>query len=665
MTFKSIFQNAYNALVKSGYNSISSAGSVLRNYARRSAFRPEEQLQGITYKAIDKAGRSVGQYELVVNKKDGKPYVNHPLYNLWRNPNPRQTASDFQHLYSMLMDIFGETFWYKVRGEETGRLKELYLLLPSQVEVRIDGGEIVGYILHKRDGTQVPFSPDEIYHDKYPNPFNELRGLSILEKSAVYVDTEISTSVFTLNYIKNNASPSGIVSLPSMDKETFKQFASQWREGYEGPENAGKTAFIRGGEASFKAVGATLKDIDQKVTRDMAKEDVLMMLDMPKGMLGVSDQAGLGRAGIETTFFIYNSEKVDPIMKRLDLIYASFLKDLGRGTDTAVTVTHVSPVPEDKEYELNMYKAGVNKWITANEIRAKQGLEPLPEGNVLVLDNTVANTTGKSDKTVKRIVFKKKLTKAEELKNTKASQDAFQEQLISTADIYSDKIKHAISKYSLEQEKKVIANMGATGKDDTSDWLFNVKEESIALALILTPLIIELMKTQMEATTNFITGEAVTLPVGAEKAIQTNMLQIAGDFNSETVKEIQKTLAQGTANNETLVQLKKRIEAVYDGPKGWKAERIARTEALKASNESAAQVYFENGFSELKWFVNPNACEFCVTMANQVRAINSSYKSVGDVVTSEAGNQLRIEYRDIATPPLHPNCKCSEIPASF
>ena len=117
-----------------------------------------------------------------------------------------------------------------------------------------------------------------------------------MEKASQYVDIELTTTSFTLNYMRNNASPSGIVSLPDMDRDTFKQFAAQWREGYEGPENAGKTAFIRGGEADFKAVGATLKDIDQKITRDMAKDDVLMMFDMPKGLLGASGEKGLGRA---------------------------------------------------------------------------------------------------------------------------------------------------------------------------------------------------------------------------------------------------------------------------------------------------------------------------------------------------------------------------------
>lgn len=639
-------------------------GSVMRNYASQAKFRPQEQLTGITYKAIDKIGLSISDYQLEIYRPSGDSYVNHPTLALFKKPNPKQTSSDFQHMWAMLTEIYGETFWYKVRGLNSNKIKELYLLNPAQMELVISDGEVVGYVLHKNNGEQVPFMPEEIHHDKRPNPFNEFRGMSVLEKAAVYVDTEITTSQFTLSYIKNNASPSGIVSLPSMDKETFKQFAQQWREGYEGPQNAGKTAFIRGGEAQFQAVGATLKDIDQKITREMAKEDVLMMFDMPKGMLGTDNGNGLGRAGVETLTYIFASEKVDPMMKRLDRIYETFIAETAPA-QTAVTVSHLSPIPEDKEYNLNLYKEGVNKWLTPNEIRAQQGLPPLPKGgDELAAPSAKAPEAPAKAAIAKKLVLKKPLSKAEQLKNTKANQEAFRSQLVETSEMFAEEIKGGISRFALEQEKKVIANIGASSKDDTSDWLFSVKEETIALALILTPIVIELMETQRAEAANFITGEAVALSESAKKTVEKEMLQLSADYNSDTAKAIQKTLAEGQVKGESVLQLKKRIEATYADAKGYRAERIARTESLRASNESAMQIYYENGYSATKWFTNPNACEFCVTMANTTSEIGSSFKNIGDVLTTDKGNQLRIEYRDITTPPLHPNCKCSLVPVN-
>ena len=264
MTIRERIASAFTT--KSLGNSVT--GAVMRNYAKGNTFVPQQQLRGITYKAIDKIGLSMSIYEPLVSKTNGDMYENHPLYVLFNNPNPIQrSSSDFIHLWAMLYEIYGETFWYLAKGEQTKKIKEIYLLNPAQIELVMDGGELVGYVMHKSNGTQVPFQLDEIYHDKRPNPFNEWRGMSVMERASQYIDIELTTTSFTLNYMRNNASPSGIVSVPDMDKSTFRQFTQQWREGYEGPENAGKTAFIRGGQADFKAVGATLKDVDQKITR--------------------------------------------------------------------------------------------------------------------------------------------------------------------------------------------------------------------------------------------------------------------------------------------------------------------------------------------------------------------------------------------------------------
>jgi len=69
----------------------------------------------------------------------------------------------------------------------------------------------------------------------------------------------------------SNASPSGIVTLPNMDKETFKQFAAQWREGYEGPENAGYK--VMGTEEEVvEAKQAILNHIDKAIEQARADE---------------------------------------------------------------------------------------------------------------------------------------------------------------------------------------------------------------------------------------------------------------------------------------------------------------------------------------------------------------------------------------------------------
>ena len=646
-----------------------SLGTVLRNYAKPGSFRPAEQVTGITYKAIDKIGLMASVYEPKVLKPNGDVMANHPINVLFNNPNPRvQSGSYFIHLWAMLDEIYGETFWYSAKGETTGRTKEVYLLPPERVEVVVHNGELLGYVLHKADGNQVPFEIDEIYHDKRPNPFNEWRGMSVLERAAVYVDTEISTSHFTLNYIRNSGSPSGIVSLPAMSGDVFRQFTQQWRENYEGPENAGKTAFIRGEEAKFQAVGATLKDIDQKITREMAKEDVLMMLDMPRELLGWSKDGGLGRNTYEAAYYVFADGKLEPMMRRLDRIYehlASGMKD-GRAVQSQVIdITHESPVPEDKEHKLLRQEKGTNLWMTVNESRALDGLDPIDGGDELKPRVPVAAPPQQEEETkaAKRVVLKAQPTKAEVAKALTDEQESFRSKLVETNEIYVTKLKRALSRFAGQQEAAVIDKINATSKA-YEDWLFEVKEDSELLALALVPIITELMEEQSKGVANFITGEALTITPEMRTAVEAHIKEISGVYNVDTLRALEKTLTEGQTAGESLAKLKKRVEQVYSDAKGYRAERIARTESLLSSNSTAEQVYKQNGFSKVAWFVNPGACEYCLTFTGREKEIGATFVNVGGVVTTDKGDQMRIEHRDIQTPPLHPNCTCSLVPVA-
>lgn len=627
-----------------------STGTVLRNYSRGSEFNPHKQLQGITYKAIEKIALGLSLYEPIVVKRGGDAVINHPIYNLLRNPNPNQTWSDFIKLLSFQYEIYGECFIYKARGEQSNKVKEIYLLDPSMVELMFENGELVGYKLHKQNGKALPLELDEIIHDKATNPFNEWRGLSVMEKASTYINTEITTSTFTLNYMRNNASPSGIVTLPDMETETFKQFAQQWREGYEGAENAGKTAFIRGSNVEFKAVGATLKDVDQEITRKMSKEDVLLMFDVPKGLLGISDTKGLGVNEIEPLEYVFAKYNLEPRMNRLDQIIEKLAKDFPYFNET-YEITHESPVPDDKKFRLEQQKAGVNVWLTVNEVREQQGLPPIPGGDEIKEPTPAIALSAKQAKT------KVTLKKEAEPKDP----EEFRSELISKAEVYTVKVKRAISKYTAGQEKKVIDNIDVSTKA-FEEWLFELKEESIALADQVAPILYDLIEEQAEGTSNFITGESFRL-TNEVKAVQYDrILRVAGVFNEATLRKLEETITEGVSKGESVVKLKKRVEATYKDAKGYRAERIARTESIRTSNFTAEEVYRQNGSTKVKWFANPGACEFCQSLDGTEKEIGNNFAVVGQTIEGVDDGQLQLSYDDILDPPLHPNCGCSILP---
>jgi hypothetical protein len=180
---------------------------------------------------------------------------------------------------------------------------------------------------------------------------------------------------------------------------------------------------------------------------------------------------------------------------------------------------------------------------------------------------------------------------------------------------------------------------------------------------LLTPIVLDLMEAQSAGVANFITGELMVISPELRKVTEAQILKISGVYNADTIKALEATLTEGTTNGESLVKLKKRVEATYQDAKGYRAERIARTESLRASNKTAEETYSQNGYSTVEWFVNPGACDFCKQFAGRTKTIGGSpFAPLGSVIENSKGDKMRIEYDDIGTPPLHPACKCSIVP---
>ena len=102
-----------------------------------------------------------------------------------------------------------------------------------------------------------------------------------------------------------------------------------------------------------------------------------------------------------------------------------------------------------------------------------------------------------------------------------------------------------------------------------------------------------------------------------------------------------------------------RVKKAYEELRGYQAERIARTEALKASNRATEMAYRQSGVVKGKgWLSAPGCCPFCAEMDGRVMGLGQNFFEKGDSF-EVGGGVKKLDYEDIVTPPLHPNCRCT------
>ncbi len=83
--------------------------------------------------------------------------------------------------------------------------------------------------------------------------------------------------------------------------------------------------------------------------------------------------------------------------------------------------------------------------------------------------------------------------------------------------------------------------------------------------------------------------------------IKARTADFAEDVNRTTARKIRKTLSEGFVEGESIDQLKKRVKSVFKEATTSRAETIARTETMTASNAAGLESYVQAGVPKKSW----------------------------------------------------------------
>lgn len=680
---------------------------------------------GLAYRCIDLISEGVASkyapypYKLSATGKE-ITVPNHPFWKVLQDPNPDVSFYDLFEGSQTFVEMFGEFFWYMVPGSITGYnkgVKEIYLLRPDKMGIVLDKatGDVIGYNYAAGSGqTKIPFTPEEIMHYKKFNPKNPYRGKSALEAAIEYVMTEVEVSRFTRNYFRNNAAMSGIINVNGkVSRENWNKFVRQWRERYQGTDNAGKVALIRDSQIEFTPISSSIGDMQLTELKETTLNQMLLMFKVPKGLLGMSEGEGMGRASVETLEYIFSKWTLDNKLSRNDDLIQKILKKYYSKLDTDVLIGHKSIIPDDKEYLLSYYAQGTDKWITRQEVRERDpelANNKIPGANQLFAainqipleeaaeatptddadeedpptpaatdddsnndddsqtddSNDEDNQDDADGKGLRITVAKSKKKVAKKLAYTKKHKENFRSTLEKNSEQYAKLYKRALANTLKEQKGRVIANLAHLHKAMGDD-LFDMADENAALNNAVDPIQMSLALEQGKLAMEFAgSEEAYELSKSIENAVKSSTARMSANYNEETVSQLSDTITEGVQEGEGLSKLTKRVEQVYEAATGWRAERVARTESMYASNAATVDGYKQTGYViKMEWYANPGHCMFCDTMDGKTVGLEDNFVSQGDSVSySEDGktHSMQADYRSIDAPPLHPNCACTIIP---
>ncbi len=633
------------------------------------------EYRNLVYSCVSTIAEDVAQYEPIFYYETGKQdriLENHPFLQLLHSPNPHTTQYELFEATQSFIEITGNAFWYLEVKESSHQPVAIHIIEPHRVEICVNSttGKVDGYKVANYAGVPVPIETYEMLHFKMFNPMNPYWGLGTVEAGLLYIDTEHEASKFQRNFLANNAMPVGAINIKGqISSDSFDKVKKQYKQQFQGADNAGKILFTRAEEIAFTKFGSSLADLDMSSLMKQSQDEVRGMFRMPKAMLGASDEAGLGRANVEAIEYSYSKRTIDPKLIRIDDSIRLYCREAYR--DPKLLVAHKSQIPADREALRAQAKELTYSVLTQDESRALFDLPPIAGGNLLYVpfNMTPVGTETQSPVETKSYGKLKVVSAPKALPPVqKQSQTSYIQQINRIHKKAEANYAQNFADQMREQHKKTVSRLQNLSKALTASEASQVgpddNDDVNSIVRSIMPGLVVAMQQGGQTAVSYVSTENVEylLTQTLRDRIVAAETRLIKDFNAQTAQQITKQLLVGLEAGEDISQLTARIDGIYDGITGYRATRLATSESNRAVVGSTKDAYGQVGVSYVEWVTDGNPCPECEALEGTIQSVNSAFMSVGDSLDYGDGQTLSVDYADVEGGDLHPNCNCKLVP---
>lgn len=517
-----------------------------------------------------------------VNRKGEKVEIlEHPALAMLRRPNELLTGLQTRKVSQLHDELCGEHFWLLWANDQGEPVS--FFPIPPRWIVRVpERGRQTFWLSHQDLQEEIPAASMLWMKDVSPeNPYG--RGAGITEALGDEVDVDEYAAKYVKTFFYNRASPEIIVSAEGAKKSETDAAKARWDEDHRGWWNGFRT-FWTGSKITVTRLDTTFRDTQLIELRAFERDLIQATFGVPPEVLGIVENSN--RATIEGSETIYAKHVIEPrlvgqadfLNERLLPMYRDYETREGR-----LVFEFVNVIPDDREFTRNVM-ATRPAAFTDNEARVLAGLPEAEGKDEYPTQAPYIGTLSVKDQDPE---WARQMPRGKRNAATYADAQRALEALRPEPVTY--RVKPVMQDGTEAWAKKALADLGASAKFD-----------------LLNPMISRYVE------------------VDSAK-------RITGDVQETTRETLRLTLDEGLKAGESVDDLAVRIEDVFAAADTYRAEMIARTEVVGASNWATLESQKISGVVEKRAWVSTRDArtrESHVTMDGQIVGINEPFTFV-------------------------------------
>jgi HK97 family phage portal protein len=643
-----------------------------------------------------------GQTELICIEE-------HPILDLLDRFNESTTSSDGFYLTESHLELAGDAFWYLEGGANGGQPTNIYLLQPDKIDlvlgdISAGASRLITEYEYKTvidgDTVAVNYDPEEILHIKVPNPKNPYRGHSVVEGIATTLDIDSNTLNASKNFYENGMMSQFMLSTDNkLTQDQLKKLRAEMVAAYSGSKNFWKIP-IFGGGIKPETLQMSSRDAEQLAQQEWLRDKIMAAFKNTKSSLGIVED--VNRSNAESSLLNWKQSTIKPKMSRIVDALNEFL--VPRYGDNLI-LGYEDPVPEDMTRKIadatTLYAAGI---ITVNEARDMVELETTQDGELIPEEVYSDKSLPKALKSVNTKAAFRKMGLEQKRKDwAKAYESAkpvakniyskeldivqtekplsphfsnetiwkFWEKQIHMVEVTEKRFENMLNQFISKMIDDGLARVDSEDARKDNNLLNNKQLIQDAVAKF-SPILTEIAVSSGNHANRLLKLDKPYIPKtikGFEMSeqVRKQIELFAASMIETDEKAMVDIIVSGLSEGSSIPAIKTAILEKFDIFTGTQAERITRTEVLKASNAGLEDAYTQSGVVMMKeWLTAGDPCPICDELQGETRDLNEDFYQQGDVInyTNDKGEpaEYELNYDSIETPPVHPNCRCTIIP---